>query len=54
MKKVSGFSFLFLSLYAFGGLGLEALLGFLIEPAIYGTQMNGIRFNISFIGVLHV
>lgn len=39
MKK-KGFYFLLFALLAFGGLGLEALLAFLIEPLIYGKDMN--------------
>lgn len=39
MKK-QGFSFLFLALLAFSGLGLEALLALLIEPLIYGQDMS--------------
>lgn len=38
-KKITGGSFLVLALYAFGGLGLEALYAFLLEPMIYGTEM---------------
>lgn len=43
MKKketVKGWDYLNLALYAFGGLGLEALLAFLIEPMMYGVQME--------------
>ncbi len=39
-KKVTGLDFLSLSLYAFGGLGLEALYAYLIEPALYGGPMQ--------------
>lgn len=39
MKKATGFNYLIMALLAFGGIGLEVLLAFLIEPAIYGTQM---------------
>ncbi len=35
-----GFAFITLSLLAFLGLGLEALLGFLIEPLIYNKSIN--------------
>lgn len=40
MKKASGTSFLSLSLLAFAGLGLEALLAFGIEPWIYGASLG--------------
>ena len=40
MKTATGFHNLILALLAFSGLGLEALLAFLIEPAIYGTQIG--------------
>ncbi|MDD4351270.1 MAG: hypothetical protein PHP83_03715, partial [Clostridia bacterium] len=40
-KKVKdGFIFLFFALLAFGGLGLEMLLAFLIEPLIYGIGLE--------------
>jgi len=39
-KWNKGLAFLFLSLFAFLGLGLEALLAFLIEPLIYGKTLN--------------
>lgn len=39
-QKKRGFDFLSLSLTAFGGLGLEALYAYLIEPALYGKQMQ--------------
>lgn len=38
-----GMVFLLLALLAFGGLGLEMLLAFLIEPLIYGVTLN--NFN---------
>lgn len=38
-KKVTGFSFLSLSLCAFGGLGMEVLYA-LIEPSLYKANMN--------------
>ncbi|MFT4144032.1 MAG: hypothetical protein QM644_06200 [Mobilitalea sp.] len=37
--SVKGMDFLSLALYAFGGLGIEALYAFLLEPMIYGKQM---------------
>lgn len=36
----NGFMFLLFALLAFGGLGLEMLLAFLIEPLIYGVTLN--------------
>lgn len=39
-KKVSSWDYLSLALYAFGGLGMEALLAFMIEPMIYGHGMS--------------
>ncbi len=38
MDKGKGIDYLSLSLLSFAGLGLEALLAFLIEPMIYGKQ----------------
>ena len=38
--KITGMDYLGLALYAFGGLGMEVLYAFLLEPAIYGTQMQ--------------
>ncbi len=40
MKKESGLEYLWLALYAFGGIGLEVLLAFFIEPMLYGAQMG--------------
>lgn len=37
---VRGLDYLYLALLAFGGLGLEVVLAFLIEPLIYGSEMN--------------
>lgn len=39
-KKIKGWDFLLLALIAFGGLGMEAIYAFLLEPMIYGTQMQ--------------
>lgn len=39
-KKKMGFDFILLGMLAFGGLGLEALYAYLIEPAIYGIPME--------------
>ncbi len=41
MKKVSGIRYMLLAMAAFAGLGLEILLAFIIEPAIYGAPLNG-------------
>lgn len=38
-KEVKAINYLSLALYAFAGLGIEALYGFLLEPLIYGQQM---------------
>lgn len=40
MKKETGFNYLVLALYAFAGIGLEAVLAFGLEPALYGAQMS--------------
>ncbi len=40
MKKVTGWDYLCLALYAFAGLGMEAVLAFILEPLLYGVQMN--------------
>lgn len=40
MKKISGMNYMILALLAFAGLGLEMVLAFGIEPAIYGTAMS--------------
>lgn len=40
MKKATGFDFFVLALLAFGAIGLEALLAFLIEPMIFGAPMK--------------
>ncbi len=37
--EVKGIDYLSLALYAFGGLGIEAIYAFLLEPMIYGNQM---------------
>lgn len=37
--KINGLKFLLLALYAFTGLGIEALYAFLLEPLIYNVQM---------------
>jgi hypothetical protein len=39
-NKSNGIVFLFLALIAFGGLGLELPLGIVLEPMIYGTQID--------------
>ena len=38
--REKGFDYFILSLLAFAGLGLEALLAFLIEPLLYGKSLN--------------
>ena len=40
MKKATGFNYFILAMLVFSGLGLEALLAFLIEPIIYGSSIN--------------
>lgn len=39
-KKTTGWDYLSLALLAFGGLGMEVLYAFLLEPIIYGAQMS--------------
>lgn len=39
-KKMKGWDYMSLSLSAFAGLGLEAVFAFLLEPILYGTDMN--------------
>lgn len=39
-RKKRGFEFLLLSLTAFGGLGLEVLYAYWLEPLLYGKQMQ--------------
>ena len=39
-SEKKGFDYLLLSLTAFGGLGIEMLYAYLIEPMIYGKQMQ--------------
>lgn len=38
--EVKGSDFLGLALYAFGGLGMEVLYAFFLEPALYGVPME--------------
>ncbi len=40
LKKAAGWNYLLLSLLAFAGLGLEAVLAFGIEPAVYGKPLG--------------
>jgi len=40
VKKATGWGFMLLALLAFAGLGLEAVLAFGIEPAVYGAQFG--------------
>lgn len=39
-KKITGMDYLGLGLYAFGGLGMEVLYAYLLEPALYGRTMQ--------------
>jgi membrane protease YdiL (CAAX protease family) len=39
-KTETGWSYIFLALYAFGGLGTEAIYAFGLEPFIYGASME--------------
>lgn len=39
-KKVKGMDYMWLALTAFLGLGMEALLAYLLEPLVYGSQMQ--------------
>lgn len=39
MKKETGLDYLWLALYAFGGVGLEVLLVYGIEPLLYGAKI---------------
>lgn len=36
---MKGFDFLWLAMDAFGGLGLEVVYAFWLEPAVYGVPM---------------
>lgn len=39
-KKITGMDYMGLGLWAFGGLGMEALYAYLLEPALYGAAMQ--------------
>lgn len=39
-KKITGMDYLGLGLYAFGGLGMEVLYAYLLEPVLYGAPMQ--------------
>ena len=39
MKRVTGFNYILLTLGAFGGLMLEAIIAYGIEPFLYGRQL---------------
>ena len=39
-KTAKGFDFLTLALLAFGGLGMEVLYAYLLEPLLYGAEMQ--------------
>lgn len=43
MKKLTGMECITSAITAFGGLGLEMLIAYVIEPAVYGVQMQ--EFN---------
>ncbi len=49
-KDINSSDFLSLALYAFGGLGLEVLLAFMIEPLVYGKSINDFT---TFESILH-
>ncbi|MDE7257976.1 MAG: hypothetical protein K2N77_01855, partial [Lachnospiraceae bacterium] len=38
--KITGMDYLGLGLYAFGGLGMEVLYAYLLEPVLYGAPMQ--------------
>lgn len=40
MKKATGLDFLVLALLAFGGIGLEVIYAFVLEPILYGAQLG--------------
>lgn len=40
MKKITGSDFLALAMLAFGGIGLEVIYAFLLEPILYGAQLG--------------
>lgn len=40
LKKEKGFEYFSLAMIAFGGLGLEAVLAYWIEPMLYGHEIN--------------
>lgn len=40
IQKVTGFNYFSLALYAFGGLGIEVIYAYLLEPVIYGANMQ--------------
>lgn len=40
MNKKMGWNFLSLAITAFGGLGIELLYAFMLEPLLYGSQMG--------------
>lgn len=39
-KKITGMDYLGLGLYAFGGLGMEGVYAYLLEPMLYGASMR--------------
>lgn len=40
MKKITGSDFLALAMLAFGGIGLEVVYAFMLEPILYGAQLG--------------
>jgi len=40
MKHTTGWNYLLLALLAFAGLGIEVVLAFVIEPVLYGAQLD--------------
>lgn len=39
-RKITGMDYFGLALYAFGGLGMEAIYAYLLEPMLYGAPMQ--------------
>lgn len=39
-EKVKGWDYLSLALLAFGGLGIEVVYAYLLEPLVYGVHMQ--------------
>lgn len=47
LQTVTGFKFICLALYAFGGLLMEAIYFYLLEPIIYGASMSLQDYTVS-------